>query len=301
MKPVYRIAFALSMALTITALVLTLSWGLRLGVDFRGGSVVELTFASRPALDDISKTLTGLSDTTLREASAAVAGDAGVVLRARELTETQHQTLLTALEKAFPKAGMKELRFDSVGPAVGTELRTKSMQAILIVLIAIGLYIAMVFRTMRRTLDWWVMSLATMVALAHDVLLPIGVFAVLGHYLNVEIGAVFVAAILTIMGYSISDTVVVFDRVRENVNRGLLTKDTSFGEVVHRSIMQTLVRSINTNVTTMLSLVAIYLFGGESIRYFALALIVGIFSGAYSSIFIASPLLVWLSRRSRRA
>jgi preprotein translocase subunit SecF len=136
-----------------------------------------------------------------------------------------------------------------------------------------------------------------MAALAHDILLPIGLFAALGHWAGVEINAVFVAAILTIMGYSISDTVVVFDRVRENILRGV--KGT-FPEVVHVSIMQTLARSIATNIATLLSLVAIYLFGGQSIRYFALALITGIFSGAYSSIFVASPILVWMGRRGGR-
>ena len=189
------------------------------------------------------------------------------------------------------------MSFDSVGPAIGSELRGDSLKAIIIALLAICVYIAIVFRAMRRTLSPWIMSFATMVALTHDILVPLGVFAYLTHFKGVEIGAVFVAAILTILGYSISDTVVVFDRVRENILRGHLTKDKSFGQVVHESIMQTLVRSINTNITTLLSLVAIYFFGGASIRYFALALIIGIFSGAYSSIFIASPVLVWLSRR----
>jgi preprotein translocase subunit SecF len=133
-----------------------------------------------------------------------------------------------------------------------------------------------------------------MVALLHDVIIPLGLFAALGHWAGVEINAVFVAAILTIMGYSISDTVVVFDRVRENILRGA---KASFPEVVHMSIMQTLARSIATNITTLLSLIAIYLFGGAGIKYFALALIVGIFSGAYSSIFVASPILIWLGRR----
>ena len=135
------------------------------------------------------------------------------------------------------------------------------------------------------------MGVAAIIALLHDVVIPTGVFAWLGHAHGVEISAVFVAAVLTILGYSVSDTVVVFDRVRENVIKGGSKED--FGLTIHKSVMQTLTRSINTTLTTLLSLIAIYLFGGESIRYFALALIMGIFFGAYSSIFVASPVLVW--------
>ena len=142
------------------------------------------------------------------------------------------------------------------------------------------------------------MGLAAIVALVHDVVIPTGAFALLGHFYGVEISAVFVAAALTVLGYSVSDTVVVFDRVRENVLKGGVKED--FGAIVHKSIMQTLIRSLNTTFTTLLSLVAIYLFGGESIKYFALAMIMGIFLGAYSSIFVASPLLVWLNKRGHR-
>jgi preprotein translocase subunit SecF len=142
------------------------------------------------------------------------------------------------------------------------------------------------------------MGLAALVALSHDIIVPMGLFALLGQTHGIQVTAVFVAAVLTVLGYSLSDTVVVFDRVRENILRG--TKD-SFGQVVHRSVMQTLVRSLNTTLTTLAALVAIWLFGGESLRHFSLALIVGITLGSYSSIFVAAPLLVWFSRRHRRA
>ena len=143
------------------------------------------------------------------------------------------------------------------------------------------------------------MSLAAIIALVHDVVIPIGVFAALGHYQGVEITAVFVAAVLTILGYSVSDTVVVFDRVRENILKfGTAEK---FAPLVHKSIIQTLARSLNTTFTTLLSLLAIYFFGGESVKYFSLAMIIGIFLGAYSSVFVASPLLVWLSKKTATA
>ena len=192
---------------------------------------------------------------------------------------------------------MEELKFDSVGPVIGKELKSKSLSAVIIVLFSIIIYIAIVFRKLSRTISGWAMGVAAIVALAHDVIIPVGVFALLGKFYGIEISAVFVAAILTVLGYSVSDTVVVFDRVRENIIKGGGAGE-GFGAVVHKSILQTLTRSLNTTFTTLLSLMAIYLFGGESIKYFALALIMGIFLGAYSSIFVASPLLVWWNGKS---
>lgn len=288
--------FCVSMALVLTAAILWGKFGLGLGVDFRGGSVTEIEFLQgRPDAGAVRDLLA--KDPALKDLSVSTAGTQSLVIRAAQLTEAEHQTMLSELTTAYKGNQPREAQFDSIGPAIGAELESRSMWAIAWVLVAISAYIALMFRAMRRVLSPWALSVATLVALAHDILLPIGLFAALGHWMGVEINAVFVAAILTIMGYSISDTVVVFDRVRENILRGV--KGT-FPEVVHLSIMQTLARSIATNMTTLLSLVAIYLFGGESIRYFALALIVGIFSGAYSSIFVASPLLIWMGRRGVR-
>src|SRR3989344_8590681 len=165
-----------------------------------------------------------------------------------------------------------------------------------IMLAAIACYITFVFRKLSGTLSLLAMNVSTVVALLHDIVIPMGIFAILGHYYNVQISGVFVAAVLTILGYTVSDKVVIFDRVRENILRG---SKEDLGAIVHKSVMQTLVRSINNTLTVILSSAAIYLFGGESIRYFALALMIGVFLGAYSSIFVASPLLVWWSRWSR--
>lgn len=284
------------MLLVIAALVLFGIYGLQLGVDFKGGSMTEIEFLKgRPDTNAVRDTLA--KNPALKDLSVSAAGERSLVVRATQLTETEHQALLTAVSGAFKVNEPVETRFDSIGPAIGDELKSRSLWAIVLVLIAIAIYIAIMFRAMRRVLSPWAMSLATMAALVHDVILPIGLFAALGRWAGVEINAVFVAAILTIMGYSISDTVVVFDRVRENILRGVRA---TFPEVVHLSIMQTLARSIATNITTLLSLVAIYLFGGAGIKYFALALIVGIFSGAYSSIFVASPVLVWMGRKGRK-
>jgi preprotein translocase subunit SecF len=254
---------------------------------------MELEFSDgRPSLGEVKgiSAYAGLTDVTVN-----YVGESGVILRTKELSENEHQNVLAVLQSNF--SGLEEKRFDSIGPVIGNELKKKSITAILLVLLAVVVYIALVFRKLSKTLSPWVMGFAAIIALLHDVVIPIGVFAVLGRFYGVEISAVFVAAVLTILGYSVSDTVVIFDRVRENIIRGNI--GGGFPAVVHKSVMQTLTRSLNTTFTTLLSLFAIYFFGGESIRYFALALIIGIFLGAYSSIFVASPLLVWWSRNKR--
>lgn len=250
---------------------------------------MELNFKNgRPTIEAISMALAD------KDALLSPFGTNGLIIRTKELTESNHQAILGKLNSSFPSTGLDENKFDSVGPIIGDELRLKSINAIILVLVSIMVYIAIVFRKLSRFLSPWSLGGAAIIALMHDIVIPAGVFAWLGHAYGVEISAVFVAAVLTILGFSVSDTVVVFDRVRENLNKGGM-KD-GLGVVVHKSIMQTLTRSINTTMTTLLSLIAIYFFGGESIKYFALALILGFFFGAYSSIFVASPLLVWANK-----
>ncbi len=291
MRRIYKIMFFFSVGLTVAAIILTAAFGLRFGADFRGGSVMELVFNDqRPSVDELDKvvgTVEGVSDV-----SVSPAGDNGALIRLNDVGEQTHQNILGAISGKFGK--ITENRFDSIGPTIGNDLKSKSIKAIIISLLAIVVYLAIVFRKLSSVLSPWALGLSAVAALVHDVLVPIGLFALLGHYLNIEITSIFVAAALTILGYSISDSVVVFDRIRENVLRFGARED--FGETVHKSVMQTLVRSLNTTFTVLLSLVAIFFFGGESIKYFALALIVGVFSGAYSSIFIASPILAWWGR-----
>lgn len=282
--------FFFSVALMLVAVAAVVYFGLNFGTDFKGGSLWEVTFAQRPEMAIIQEFL---SRRDLGEVSASSLGEQDIIFRMREIDETVHQRLLADLRTDFGE--VREKRFSSVGAVIGKELRGKSMVAIAVVLLAVIVYIAFVFRTMSRVLSSWSLGLAAIIALAHDVVIPVGIFAVLGHYQGVEITAIFVAAILTVLGYSVSDTVVVFDRVRENVLR--FGSREKFAAIVHNSIMQTLTRSLNTTLTTLLPLVAIYFFGGESLKYFALALIMGIFLGAYSSIFVASPILVWWSGR----
>ena len=293
MKPFYKTMFWVSILLVLVSVVLLFAYGLNLGVDFKGGGVVEIEFQEgRPTIDDIKLVLT---EAGLTEVAANNTGDSGIMLRTKELSEPEHQNILSVIRNNFP--GVEEKKFDSIGPVIGNELKRKSVTATILVLLAVIVYIAIAFRKLSRTLSPWIMGVAAITALLHDVLIPLGVFAVLGRFYGIEISAIFVAAVLTILGYSVADTVVVFDRVRENIVRGSSGSVVeSFPAIVHKSILQTLTRSLNTTFTTLLSLFAIYFFGGESIKYFALALIIGIFLGAYSSIFVASPLLVWWSR-----
>ncbi|TSC74704.1 MAG: preprotein translocase subunit SecF [Parcubacteria group bacterium Gr01-1014_44] len=300
MKKVYTILFFISLSFFALSILALAVYGLNFGVDFKGGTVLEVEFsANRPEITELQKAISDKFPDL--ETSINYAGDRGMIMRTSEISEEQHQQILNVFkEHSDPPAGeagmgkLEEKRFDSIGPAIGQELRIKSFKAIGIVLIVIAVYMTIVFRKLSRTLSLLAMNLATLVALLHDIIIPMGVFAVLGHYYNVQISGVFVAAALTILGYTVSDKVVIFDRVRENILRG--DKD-NLGDIVHKSVRQTLVRSINNTLTVVFSSVAIYLFGGESIKYFALALILGISLGAYSSIFVSSPLLVWWSKK----
>lgn len=297
MKPIYTIMFFFSLAVFAVSLIALITYGLNFGVDFKGGSVLEIQFSNNtPSIDELVNVLKKTEGFLDKELSISPTGDKGFIVRTDVLSEIEHQNILNNLKLIFKDSGIVEQRFDSVGPVVGRELRNKSLVAIVIMLLVIIGYISLVFRKLSKTLSLWVMSVATVIGLLHDIVIPLGLFAVLGHFYGVQIGAIFVAAILTILGYTVSDKVVIFDRVRENILRG---SREDLGTIVHKSVMQTLVRSINNTLTVMLSSLAIFLFGGDSIKYFALALIVGIFLGAYSSIFVASPLLVWWNKKAR--
>ena len=257
---------------------------------------MEIEFNNgRPEAQRVAEVIHNKTDL---EVSVSSTGDKGLIIRTRDLTEDEHQVILRELDAVFPGKGAVEQRFDSIGPVIGEELKAKSIQAMVLVIIGIVVYIAFVFKSLSNVLSPWAMGLAAIGAMLHDVFIPLGIFSVLGRWYGVEITAVFVAAILTVLGYSISDTVVVFDRVRENVIR--YGRKEGFGPIIHSSVMQTLTRSLNTTFTTLLSLVAIFIFGGETLKFFSLAMIIGIFLGSYSSIFVASPMLYFFSRRRHK-
>ncbi|MDP3900127.1 MAG: protein translocase subunit SecF [bacterium] len=281
-----KIWLSIMLVVTLTSIIFFVVFGLKLGIDFTGGSLLEVNFSSqRPDKEQIEKALSGLN---LGGVLVQPVDEANILLRFKDVDEDTHQRVLESLKSLSADGGIEELRFESVGPSVGKELKRRSVYAMVIVLIVIIAYIAWSFRKVSKPLASWKYGVAAVVALFHDVLLVIGVFSILGRYYGVEVDVAFIAAILTVLGYSINDTIVVFDRIRENLPRS----NEDFAGTVNTSINQTLVRSLNTSITTLLVLVAIFFFGGDSIHYFVLALIIGISAGAYSSIFIASPIVV---------
>jgi preprotein translocase subunit SecF len=278
------------MLLVVSVFALTF-WKLNFGIDFTGGTLMSFAFSGeRP---DGQKILEVMKPLDLGDITLQNSGTSNVNLRFREVDEPKHQEILKAFATEFP--GAKEQQFQAIGSVVGQELKTRSVWAILLVLVFILVFLSWAFRKVSRPVSSWKYGTAAIIALFHDVIITLGIFSFLGHFLHVEIGAAFIAAVLTVIAYSVSDTIVVFDRTRENL---LKMKNIAFEDVVNTSINQTMQRSINTSLTILLSLFAIFLFGGDSIKYFALALIIGVFFGTYSSIFIASPIIVTWYKRS---
>lgn len=291
---------AILFALSLAALYV---WGLKPGIDFKGGSIIEVEYASstRPTTESVRPLLDALS---LGEYSVRETGEAGYILRTQELSPEAHESVLGALSMGGATA-VTEKRFDSVGPILGKEAIEKSWMSIILVLIAIVIFITFAFRGVSRPVASWKYGVIAIVALLHDVLIPAGVFAFLGHYYGIEVDTLFVTALLVILGFSIHDTIVVFDRVRENLKHHLEGKGKKpFEAIVGESINQTFVRSINTSLTTLIAIFVLYLVGAEATKNFSLALLVGILMGTYSSIFIGSPLLVtvfkWQEKRASR-
>lgn len=286
-----KIYYSISGVFIVASFISLALWGLNFGIDFKGGSVLEISYDARLDLNSISDSLKPLNLNDLR---VSPLGSNGVVLRLRETDEETHQNIVKILsdEALKNKIQLEERRFSSIGPTIGAELRQKSIKAIIIVLLGISIYIAWAFRKVSKPINSWRYGVVTLIALFHDLIIPIGLFAYLGRFYGVEIGTNFIVALLVVLGFSVHDTIVVFDRIRENLKR---YTELDFASLINRSIRETLVRSLNTSLTVLLTLSALYIFGGESLKYFVLALMVGIFSGTYSSIFIAAPLLVtWL-------
>lgn len=253
---------------------------------------MEITFTqTRPSNEEISRSLTQFN---LGEVTIQPTGANGAVLKFKGVDETTHQEILTKINTLSP---VEERGFQYIGPSVGQELKNKTIMAIVLALLAITLYIAFAFRKVSRPVASWKYGIASLIALFHDILIPLGVFSVLGHYYNIEITIPIIAALLTIIGFSVHDTIVIFDRIRENIlRRGM----GAFQETVDLSLNQTLGRSISTVATVLIVMFALFFFGGETLKYFSLALIVGVSAGAYSSIFIASPILVSWNKRSEK-
>lgn len=281
-----KYAYIFSIILTALSVLALVFWGLKFGIDFTGGTLMEVKFENNlPANQDLENSL---KDLNLKSLSLQSTGNNSVLIRYASEDDKINQNAANILAEKYPDS--KNLRTDYANASVSNELKSKSLWAILWAVAGIMAYIAWAFRRVSHPVASWKYGAGAVVALIHDVLITTGVFSVLGHFRGVEVGVPFVAALLTILGFSVHDTIVVYDRTRENLQRS--SAKEKFPEIVNRSLNETLVRSINTSLTVIITLLAIYIFGGESIKYFALALLVGVSFGTYSSIFIASALLV---------
>jgi len=290
-----KIFYVISGLLLGLSVVFVSMWGLKFGVDFTGGSVLEVAFSeNRPAKSDI-ETIVAAQNMDLGDYSIRETGADGFTLRSKTITNTDKEAIVTALSAL---GSVQEKKFNTIGPTLGTELRQKAIFSFIVVIGLITLFIAYVFRHVSKPVSSWKYGFVAIATLIHDLLIPVGVFSALGHFYGVEVDTLFIVAILVILGYSINDTIIVFDRIRENLLK-VEDKDrnSQFEAVVGESLRQTIARSTNTSFTTLISLIAIYFLGGDATKYFALALIFGVTAGTYSSIFFASPMLVSLKNR----
>lgn len=296
-----NIFFAITGALALAALLSLVVYGLKLGTDFTGGTLVQVSYPdgrSDPAELSTALERAGFAGYSLREAE-----ENDYILRSEKLTDEQRGELA----EIFSIGGQHEVtivQLTEVGPTIGKELRNKALISLALVLTAILLFIAFAFRKVSKPISSWIYGLIALVTLAFDVLVPVGFYAALGHFSGAMVDTLFVTAVLTVLGYSVHDTIVVFDRVRENlrINQEKNRKE-DFSETAGRALGQTFVRSVTTSLTTVLALTALYLLGPASTTHFALTLLVGVVAGTYSSIFLATPLLVavekWRGKKSR--
>jgi len=287
--------FLLSGIVIIPGLISLLLYGLNLGIDFTGGSRLELS--SRQKIDTRKvESIIEKNDTIVHNIRQE--GEA-VIIRTNTINQDEKQRIVSDVKKEYKDT--QEENFETVGPVVGSETTTKAIIAVILASLMITLFIAWAFREVSKPVASWKFGLCVILTLLHDTLLIIGVFSLLGRFAGVEVDALFITAVLTIMGFSVHDTIVVFDRIRDNLRR---SHNTTFHTIVNRSILETLNRSLNTSITIILVLTSLLLFGGESIRWFTLALLIGIISGTYSSIFNAAPLLVlfyeWQEKRNKK-
>ncbi len=285
-----KIFIAISSLLFLASITAVAVFGLKFGIDFKGGAQSEISYTGeRPETAEIQTAVAKLS---FGEVVIQPVGETDYTIKLRDLTETEHQSLLSAVT-IDGKYKSEEKSYTSIGPSIGKELKNKAIWAIILVMLAIILFITYAFRKVSRPVASWKYGLIAIVTLLHDIAIPTGLFAVISHFSGMEIDTLFIVALLTVLGLSVSDTIVVFDRIRENI------KDHTaklFSETVGHSLSQTFARSINTSLTIILVLLSLYFFGPDSTKTFALVLSTGLFFGTYSSIFLASPLLVTVEK-----
>lgn len=285
--------FGLSLLVIIPGLLALIFWGFPLAIDFTGGSLLEVQFTSGKPPDS-AQILSLYAEYGFGDSQVQTSSNGNVIIRSKAMDTAQETQLVSEMEHRFGTSVVVQ-RFDSVGPAIGKEVTTRAAGAVGLAALGILGYITYAFRGIPHSFRY---GASAIIAMMHDVSVVIGIEAILGHFLNWEVDALFLTALLTVIGFSVHDTIVVFDRIRENAQ---VYRQVPFERVVNHSIIQTLDRSINTQLTVMFTLLAMALFGGETIRHFVTILLVGVFSGTYSSIFNAAPILVvWENKEWRQ-
>lgn len=284
-----KLFISISIGLIILAVISLFVFPPKIGIDFKGGALTEVLYkTSRPAQDSLENAIKASS---IGSVLIQPTGELGYIIKSKDITEAEHTELLKILSENN-KSPLEEKSFNSIGPSVGRELTQKAILAIVLVSLGIILFIAFAFRKVSKPVSSWKYGVIAVVTLLHDVIIPVGIFTILSHYYGAEIDTLFVVAILTVLGLSVSDTIVIFDRIRENLRNQVTIAKANFNEIVGRSLEQSYVRSISTSLTVILVLLSLVFFGPASTKYFALMLSFGMFFGTYSSIFLASSLLV---------
>ncbi len=287
-KKIFVIA---SLVLVVASIVLVSVFGLKVGIDFKGGALTEVVYDTvRPEQETLNQNLESLD---LGSVLIQPTGEMGYIVKTRDLTDAEHGALLKSLSLDGANT-LKEINFNSIGPSVGRELTRKAIIAVILVSLAIIFFIAYAFRKVSRPISSWKYGLIAIVTLLHDVIIPVGLFALLSHYFGAELDTLFVVAVLTILGLSVSDTIVIFDRIRENLSKEAKIDKANFSQIIGDSLSQSFARSISTSLTVILALLALVFFGPDTTKYFAIMLTAGMFFGTYSSIFLASPILVMI-------
>ncbi|OGJ81820.1 protein-export membrane protein SecF [Candidatus Peribacteria bacterium RIFOXYC2_FULL_58_10] len=288
--------------LTISAIavaasvVLFITPGPRLSIEFAGGTLMEIRTAAdtqKQAVIDALDAFTLKDGTRLDHSTVSSTKGGTFLLRMRDMTNEDHLALLTHLQSTLGNA--EEMQFNAIGPTVGASLKTKSLLALGVASLAIILYLAFAFRNVPRRLNPWKFGILAVVALIHDLLITSGIFTVLSRFTTFEYDTLFVTALLTTLGYSVMDTIVIFDRIRDNIN--YQQRGETFEQLVTRSLKESIIRTLSTGTTALFMLIAMFFFGASSIRWFMLALIVGTLIGTYSSFFVATPLLIYWRKR----
>lgn len=294
-----RFLLPLSAVAVIASVILFVNPGPQVSIEFTGGTLMEVQLPEGKTKEDLTAALASFAGDAvdLKGANLSQTRSGSWFVRIPTLSNEQHTALLGHLNAELGQT--QELQYTTIGPTVGESLKRRSGWALFAACVAIVIYLAAAFRKIPKSLSPWTFGLSAIVALVHDIAITVGIFTLLSHYTTFQIDTLFVTALLSIMGYSVSDTIVIFDRVRDNmIEAGKHAGD--FGDTIDRSLRQSFTRTINTGLGALIMLFALFFFGSESIRWFMLALIVGTVIGTYSSYFVATPLLV-LWKRFRRS